>query len=167
MAARIGRRGISPLIAAVILIAFVIAIANLAGPWIQEFITGKTSEVEEKSDRSVECIYAQIDYDTEDVDFADNLTSNLVNITLDNSGSEPLYNLTVNYVIDSRGFNGEVIRNQPTQDSPLESGSRVILVTEVQNSSSLAGKVLQKVRISTRVCPNLERTCNIVEDDCS
>lgn len=160
------KKGISPLIAAVFLIAFVIAVANLAAPWFQKFLTGKTTEIEEKSSKEVECIYSDMDFDSGDVESSDNLANNLVNITLDNSGQEKLYNFTVSYVIDTKGYSGKVIENQATENSPLQPGSRAVLITEVQNSTGIAGKTLEKVRVSTLVCPNLERTCDLVEEDC-
>lgn len=162
----VARKGISPLIAAVILIAFVVAVANIAGPWFQNFLTGKTSQVEKKSEKSVDCIYANMDFGYSDIESSTNLNSNLVNITLDNSKQEPLYNFTVSYVIDGKGYSGKVIQNQATESDPLKSGSRTTLVTEIQNSSSISGKTLQKVRVSTRVCPGLERTCDLVAEDC-
>lgn len=162
----LSRRGISPLVATVLLIALVIAVANLAGPWFQDFLKGKTGQVERKSEKEVECIYSDIDFDSSDVASETNLSSSRVNITLDNSGNEPLYNFTVSYTINGSGYSGNVVDNQPTSSDPLKPGSRVILKTKIQNSTPLTGKTLQEVRVSTRVCPNLERTCDLIEEEC-
>ncbi|MFP4116171.1 MAG: archaellin/type IV pilin N-terminal domain-containing protein [Candidatus Aenigmatarchaeota archaeon] len=52
----VSEKGISPLIAAVILIAFVIAVANFVGPWFLDYVEGRTEEVTERDD--IDCAYA-------------------------------------------------------------------------------------------------------------
>ena len=62
------RKGISPLIAAVMLIAFTISIASIAGPWFSELIGGiqedtsdNTQEVLDTTQADLEIVEA--DYD--------------------------------------------------------------------------------------------------------
>lgn len=164
------RKGISPFIASVILIAFVISIAGIASGWFQGFLKERVSEVEKGSEKSVECTFASISFDSKDVKWAKNesnyFTGDSVNITLRNSGNEKLYNFTVNYVVNKTGYPGNITQNQKTADNPLLPGSQVVLVTEIQNTSSLEGERLNKVRISTLACPNIVRTCDLVEEDC-
>lgn len=163
-------KGISPLIAAVLLIAIVIAIVNITGPWMQNFLKHRFSEVEEGGQKKVKCIYTSIDYDDSDVTWSKNRTNHLtgdsVNITVENSGNEKLYNFTINYVVDGTSYSGNIIRNQPTSDDALKSGSETVLITEIQNTTSLKNKQLKKVRVSTRPCPNVERICDMIDEEC-
>lgn len=48
-------KGVSPIIAAVILIAFVIAVAGVAGPFMKDFISGTAEDVEDAGDETIDC----------------------------------------------------------------------------------------------------------------
>lgn len=56
-------KGISPLIAAVILIAFVIAVAAVASGFFTGFIKGRRAEIESKGESMVDCSVANFDVD--------------------------------------------------------------------------------------------------------
>lgn len=162
------RKGISPLIAAVLLIALVVAVGGLTSGFFSGLMKTHTTQIGQESEEKIKCIDSGLDFDTDNIHGLDgnNLTSNMLNISVTNTGSTPLYNFTVNYVIEGRGYSGKVIKNQHTEDDPLGAGLRTVLVTEVQTDKDLSGETLEKVRVSTRVCPNRDATCNLINDEC-
>ncbi len=145
-------KGISPFIAAVILISFVIAVGTIVSPWFTSFTRTKAYDVEENSEGQIDCIFSSISFSSSDIDY--NLTgTDSVNITLDNTGSASLYNfeisLTVDGVVD---IFSPTSNTQKTQSNPLESGEAAILVTNL-TGTDLSGN-LEKVRVVAKNCPN-------------
>lgn len=55
-----GKRGISPLVATVMLIAFTVAVAGIVSIWITTFTKTSTTSVGEHSERELYCSYAGI-----------------------------------------------------------------------------------------------------------
>ncbi len=57
------KKGVSPFIATVLLIAFAIAVAAIFGGWLSSFISETTEEVQEHSEKRVTCSYGGIALD--------------------------------------------------------------------------------------------------------
>ncbi len=55
-----GKKGISPLIATVLLIAFTVAVAAIVSLWITNFASTSTDTVSEKTDTELYCIYGGV-----------------------------------------------------------------------------------------------------------
>lgn len=70
------KKGISPLIAAVILIAFVIAIAAIAGPFLTDFFGERTEEVGEAGEDAIDCAVASFDLEDRTDDYGEIWVSN-------------------------------------------------------------------------------------------
>ncbi len=77
-------KGISPLIAAVLLIAFTVAIATLVMGWFSTFTRTTTTTVSNKTSQAISCSNAQISID--DVYIRLNATESDVNIHIKNTG---------------------------------------------------------------------------------
>ena len=87
------QKGISPLIAAVLIIAFVIGLAWVVGPWIISFSKERALEVESQSETQVQCIYSGIDFTEDDIEYnltGDPYPNSTVNITITNSNTQNL-----------------------------------------------------------------------------
>jgi flagellin-like protein len=54
------KKGVSPFIATVLLIAFAIAVAGVFGGWLSSFTKETTEEVQERSEKRVTCSYGGI-----------------------------------------------------------------------------------------------------------
>jgi len=145
-------KGISPFIAAILLIAFVVAVGSIVSPWLTSFTKSKTSEVEDKSEGQIDCIFSSLDFSSSDVEYNFSTTPDWVNITIDNTGSTNLYNFEISLTVD-----GEVKVYSPTSGSqktssnPLRPGERTILITNI--TDDLSG-TLEKVRVVAKNCPN-------------
>lgn len=87
------RKGVSPLIAAVLLIAFTMAVAAILTAWISSFTTTqkeKTAEFEEK----VQCAYADMRADPNFARY--NSTTGTFSLWVENTGSEKI---SIKYVL--------------------------------------------------------------------
>jgi len=146
------RKGISPFIAAIILIAFVVALGSLVSPWLTSFSKAKSHEVEEKSEGQIDCIFSSLDFTSSDIEYNFSTTPDWVNITIDNTGSEELYDFEISLTIDDEvKIYSPTVSSQKTSANPLEPGGRTILVTNV--TDTLDGLTLQKVRVVAKNCP--------------
>ncbi|MDI6825713.1 MAG: hypothetical protein QMD36_00765 [Candidatus Aenigmarchaeota archaeon] len=108
-------KGISPVIASVLLIAFTIAVAALYSGWITSFTKRTTEEVGERSEKRVTCTYGGIALD--DVKYnqtAGNLTEGFV----ENTDIIDLGN------IDFEIFYTNGTREKSDQNMTLEPGER-------------------------------------------
>ncbi len=146
-------KGISPFIAAIILIAFVIAVGTIVSPWFTSFTKTKSYEVEEKSEGQIDCIFSSLDFSSSDIEYNFSTNPDWVNITLDNTGSTELYDFEISLrVSDEVKIYSPTAATQKTSSNSLESGGRVILVTNI--TDTLDGLTLQKVRVVAKNCPH-------------
>ena len=93
------RKGISPFIASVLLIAFAIAVAGVYGGWFQSFIKNITGTVEEKEEKRVECIYGGIALD--DVQYDNTSGNGYLTGTIENIDIIPLGNIDLEIFYDN------------------------------------------------------------------
>src|SRR3989338_6986080 len=82
------RKGVSPLIAAVLLIAFTVAIATLVMGWFSTLTRTTTTTVTNKTTESIACSSAQLSID--DVYIRLNATESDVHVIVKNPGFTPL-----------------------------------------------------------------------------
>ncbi|MFB6245661.1 MAG: archaellin/type IV pilin N-terminal domain-containing protein [Candidatus Nanohaloarchaea archaeon] len=119
------RKGISPLIAAVLMIAFTMAVASLFSGWIQDLQSSTQKDVSDAKDEAISCT----EYDIE----IDRGTSNETRI-VQNSGPDGIGNLSViwtytdntaaqrsyAYINTSRGFDTVNTTASGTDSAPLD-----------------------------------------------
>jgi len=137
------RKGVSPLIAAVLLIAFTLAIGGFLSGWLQQITRSQTEAANEYSDAG--CIYAT--FNTEDATFNATGDSKLV-FDIVNTGTR------------------DVDINQIT----ITSGnmSQRLVLTSPQNFSgtvSTGDKVSMSLNIDPAFMPNISRV-RIIPGDC-
>ncbi|MCD6478093.1 MAG: hypothetical protein J7K87_03750 [Candidatus Aenigmarchaeota archaeon] len=145
-------KGVSPLIASIILIGFVIAVAAITSPWFKSITKSKMYEVEESSKGQIDCVFSSIDFDSSDISYNLSGTTDWVNITLDNTGTVPLYDFEVSLTVNGvTKVYSPTSYSQKTSSDPLEAGGRIILITNI--TDGLSG-TLQKVRVVAKNCPN-------------
>ncbi len=104
------KKGVSPLIAAVLLIAFTMAVAAILTAWISTFTSShveKSAEFEEK----IQCAYADLRADKNFVRY--NATSGMFSVWLENPGTEKVLvlSMTVEYL------GGKVTRKMALNES--------------------------------------------------
>lgn len=86
-------KGISPFIATVLLIAFTVAIGALISVWFTNVTSSQTQTVQSGSDALSKC--ASTSMTVNEVRYAGNGSSSLVNVTVSSSGTQSLKNVTI------------------------------------------------------------------------
>lgn len=141
------RKGISPLIAAVLLIAFTMAVAAILTAWVTSFTQDTTGQVGNESERLVSCSFASIDiYDAV-------LSGSTLTVNVANTGTRDLNNVTLVLFHDDGSIN-------ETWAGPIASGD----VVSVDGSGSIGSGAfnnvgttsvgdLDRVRASSPECP--------------
>ncbi|MBI1971723.1 MAG: hypothetical protein HYS53_00320 [Candidatus Aenigmarchaeota archaeon] len=94
------RKGLSPLIASVLLVAFTMAVAAIIVTWITGFTQQQTTSIGTRGERQVLCSYSVLSVDRDDV----NVISNILNATVTYSGGTELVNITGFTVRDANGI---------------------------------------------------------------
>ena len=119
-------KGISPLVASVLLIAFAIAVAGLYSGWITSFTKVTTEEVQEQSEKKVTCSYGGIALD--DVKY--NKTIGNISGTVENTELIVLGN------IDFEIFYTNASREKLDLNMVLEPGERNIFIRQVPDMNT-------------------------------
>ncbi len=108
------KKGLSPLIATVILVAFTMAVAAILIVWITDFTRGRTAEVSDRGEKQILCSYSTLEINKGGV----SIVGSWMNITVDYvSGSEKL-NITGFTVRDKSGYsyiNNTVLTNTSSE----------------------------------------------------
>ncbi len=71
-------RGVSPLVATVLLLAFVVSLAMIVGGWFSSYVRGVTGEVEETSEEAIGCSGASVAIERIYIDTSKNTSQILV-----------------------------------------------------------------------------------------
>ncbi|MCJ7429388.1 MAG: hypothetical protein MUP66_03270 [Candidatus Nanohaloarchaeota archaeon QJJ-5] len=137
------RKGISPLIGAVLLIAFTMAVAAILTAWVTTFTQDTADTVGNESERLVECSYAGLSiYDAV-------LSGEDVTISVANTGTVPVGDVTVITFLD----NGSVIDSEITG---LDTGDvQEITMSGGGIGSSDSNVDIDRVRITSEDCPEV------------
>ncbi len=99
---RTQRKGVSPLIAAVLLIAFTMAVAAILTAWVTTFTQEQTETVGEQSEQVIECSYATLSV----FDATWDNDSEQMQVTVANTGNIDFRNVTV-IVLKDAGVAGQ------------------------------------------------------------
>lgn len=141
------KKGIDPIIATVLLIAFTMAVAAILVSWITGFTKTQTTYVGEKGEKQVKCTYGDIDAGKSDVWYNFTSSPGLVNTTIFNRGDEDLYNFSF-LVITDRSVYTFLPTNQKTESDPLK--KRTAMLFTAQNTTDgkpSATETFQKLKI--------------------
>ncbi|MFH0875057.1 MAG: archaellin/type IV pilin N-terminal domain-containing protein [archaeon] len=154
------KRGVSPLIASVLLIAFTVAIGAIIMTWGRGFVTSQTEKVNTESVGSTACS-TSVDVDFVKVGGLDDVCytpNGYVNFTLQNTGTEPIYQLRVQS-LDSSSNNYNNITTNAHISTTLESGDAIHLAFRL-------GTALTGVR-QISIVPVIKPTGLTVNKTCS
>lgn len=144
------KKGISPLLATVILIALTLSVAALLGSWFTSVTRMQTGIIEEAATKQVNCTAAFLEI----VDVACSGSTDNIKVTITNLGNEiSLYNfstlVTLNntYYLNSTGG--------PNSTNPLNPGEQAILSYFCSNTTyCINGVKVAKVRVTSYICPD-------------
>lgn len=146
------RKGISPLIAAVLLIAFTMAVAGILTAWVTSFTQSTTEDVGNESDRLIECSYAGLDITSASFDGTD------ATVVVANTGTQDINASVVVYL-----NNGTI--TQTYSDSIISRGS----VANVDLSSPATGVGtadgdIDRVQATSIECPEVTAETQEITD---
>jgi flagellin-like protein len=146
------RKGISPFVSTVLLVAFAIAVAVIFGGWISTFTQTTTKDVQEKSEKRVTCSYGGI--------ALENLKYNKT--TGNFSGKVENTDIIVLGNIDFEIFYTDDTREKLDLNMTLESGEKNTFTQSVSKMNS-SNTSINKIRVITN-CSNVydEATSNDV-----
>lgn len=143
-------KGVSPLIATVLLIAFTLSIAGLIGGWLSGLTKKQTESLEKSSMETMNCTGSLINIFNVVCSNTTSTGPNKIMIAISNEGNNALYGFSSFAQIETTQY----INNTggPTLDSPLYPGDHVVLEYECGDLCG-DGKVISKVRVSPTNCP--------------
>ncbi|UCG95466.1 MAG: hypothetical protein JSV92_00215 [archaeon] len=128
-------KGISPFVATIILIAFVISMLAIISPLILDFAGSKKEEVEEKGETSVECGTGVLHIDSVAL-------NGYVNVTVENLGMTDLSDLKI------VAYNQSGAYTYDATPSSLSVGSKTTI------SSQPPSGTVTKIKVTTH-CPTV------------
>lgn len=130
------RPGISPLIAAVLLIAFTMAVAAIITTWATTFTQERSQQLSNRSEQMVQCSYAGMDV----YDAVYDSTNSQTDVSIENTGTVDFNNISVST------FTGASVQAR-TYISSLSSGEVESITISNTNSKP------DKVRAASKECP--------------
>jgi len=122
-------KGVSPLVASVLLIAFTIAVASLFSGWITSFTKVTTEEVQEQSEKKVTCSYGGIALDN--VKY--NKTSGNMSGTVENTDLITLGNIDFE-IFYANSTREKLDLNMETEPSERKPFNRQVLGMNISNN---------------------------------
>lgn len=152
-----GNKGISPLIAAVLLIAFVMATAGIVSNWFVTFSKEQSRKTTTKGEKEIKCSYAALEIRKA----VYNNTNQKKEITLEveNTGSEALSDFRIQAMYKNNSVSNPI---QPTDyNTTLDVGGITIF-----KDSGTVNSNLKKVSIYSKECATTSRTwlaCKYIE----
>jgi flagellin-like protein len=145
-------KGVSPLIATVLLIAFTLSIAGLLGGWLSGLTKTQTETLEKSSQETMNCTGSVLNIISV---LCGNTTSNGKNtlrIVIANEGNNALYGFSTFAQIGQKQYINST--GGPNITSPLSPGDHSTLEYECESSGYCEdGSLVTKVRVSPSNCP--------------
>ena len=150
-----GKKGISPLIASVILIAFVIAVAGIASTFFTGFTKEQKAAAESKGTTVVDCSDAVLNLDEDTVSI--NTTEQSFSLVVSNTWSSTFDGLRV--IVFNSSAAGTCIPS-PTS---VDSGETVTLTNS--SCANMPSGLVSKIQVTTTTCAGIksELTNNSVD----
>ena len=141
-----GKKGISPLIAAVILIAFVVAVAGIASTFFTGFTKEQKAAAENKGTTVIDCSDAVLNLDKDAVSV--NTTEQSFSVVVSNTGSVSLSGLKV--ILFNSSYAGTCIPGA----TDVSTGETVTLVNS--SCSNMPSGVVSKIQVTTATCSGVK-----------
>lgn len=146
-------KGVSPLIATVLLIAFTLSIAGLLGGWLSSMTKSQTEALSQQSTELINCTQSLIDIVQVSCSNSTPSEQRMIRIAVTNLGSNNMYDFSTFAQIN----NNQYVNNTggPNSTNPLSSGESVVLLYGCdQTSVCPKGAVINRVRVTPSTCPS-------------
>ena len=142
------KKGISPLVATVLLIAFTLSIAGLLGGWLTSLTKSETDTISKGAAITVNCSSAVLDI----VDVICSNSSQQLKVAINNLGDVELYDFSIFAAVNGTFYSNST--GGPNSTNTLKTGEQVILVYGCTRTEFCAnGASVTKVRVTPGNCP--------------
>jgi flagellin-like protein len=155
------RKGLSPLVATVMLIAITLGASALLGSWFASTIKIQTETIGESATKQINCTAAILDI----VDVICSSSNQSLKVALTNIGSIELYNFSTLVKLNNTFYENST--GGPDSTNPLNPGEQTILNYYCSNTVyCVANSSVSMIRISPYNCPQawtetkIKRTCS-------
>lgn len=156
MQLKIRMKGISPLIATVLLISLTVAVAGIVWAWSGPFFKDQTKRVSEQSDRTLFCSYGNIN--VKDLKFQS--TQSRLSGNIENTGQIAVGNITISVVYQNSTSQTVKLCNDPTGSVSCSGGNLSLDIAErVGFNVSIWGSNYESIRVSTN-CSQVSDTAD-------
>jgi len=144
------KKGISPLLATVILIALTLTVAGLLGSWFTSVTRTQTDIIERTATTQINCSSALLEItDVTCSGGDDNIKVTISNLGIDIS----LYNFTTLVSINNTYYLNST--GGPNSTDPLDPGEQAILSYYCDNTTyCVNGISVGKIRVTSHICPD-------------
>ena len=141
-------KGVSPLIATVLLIALTLVIGGLLGSWLTSMSKTQTSTIEKGAEAQINCTSALLDI----VDVICSNSTQKLQVVITNLGDIELYDFSVLVTIDNTFYQNST--GGPNSTNPLNPGEQAVLTYFCSNTEYCKGEaVVKSVRVTPSNCP--------------
>jgi len=158
-------KGISPLIATVLLIAFTLSVAGLLGGWFSGLTKTQTEVIEKSSEETMNCTGSLLTIVSVLCGNTTPGAPNTLRIVIANEGNNALYGFSTFAQIEQKQYINST--GGPTMNSPLYPGEHATLEYDCESSNYCEdGSKITKIRVSPSNCPTawseklISVTCN-------
>ncbi len=141
-------KGVSPLIATVLLVAATITLAIVVVPWSIDFAQTQMATVTNQGEEKVNCIEAGLNFKAADVNYNSLTNPSVINVTISNSGLVGLYDFRLQFKLGDT-YSG--LYSPTTQYNASSKVSPQQKVTLNASIPQLSG-TLKSVRVISNYC---------------
>ena len=141
-------KGVSPLIATVLLVAMTITLAVVVVPWAINFAQTSMDTVKHQGEEKVNCIEAGLNFQSSDVGYNSLSNPSSINVTISNTGLVGLYDFRFQFKL------GDTYSGLYSPTTQFNSSSKVLPQQKVTLNASmpqLTG-ILKSVRVISNYC---------------
>ena len=144
------KKGLSPLLATVMLIALTLSVVGLIGSWFISMSRSQMEEIEERGETQIECTNALLDI----VDVICSNSTEELKIAVNNIGQINLYDFSTFVEVNNTFYQNST--GGPNSTYVLAPGGQTILVYHCDKDLYCAGgATIDKVRITPSNCPQV------------
>lgn len=151
-------KGISPFVATVFVISFTVGAGVLLGPWIYSLTKSQAETVGGETETRLDCQYGGIRIDDDSIKCSFTGNPDLLNFTIENTGTINLYNFTceiyLNGVVYEYGVNNSINNQTFTDSSPLRPAQKRTVAVNI--TDNLASANPEWIRIRVPKCPTVD-----------
>jgi flagellin-like protein len=142
------KKGLSPLIATVMLIAITLGVSALLGSWFTSITKTQTEIIEEIATKQINCTGALLSI----VDIVCSSTDQQLRVAISNLGDIEMYNFSILAKVNNTFYDNKT--GGPSITDPLNPGEQAILTYYCSNTLYCVGNAtLENLRVSPMNCP--------------